>query len=111
MGKHGYPGHVGRPAVAAAVVALSLAPPSAAAAEHVTIVRDSHGEPHVQAHSPAGASYGLAHAMMEDQGAWILQTIATATGRSAELLGPACAPSLQACFTRDQSVHLFRVPE
>jgi acyl-homoserine-lactone acylase len=92
-------------------VALSLALPSAAAAEHVTIVRDSHGEPHVQARSPAGASYGLAHAMMEDQAAWILQTIATATGRSAELLGPACAPSVQACFTRDQSVHLFRVPE
>lgn len=89
--------------------ALALAGP--AAAERVTIVRDSHGEPHIQAHSAAGAAYGLGQAMMEDQGTYILTALASATGRTAELIGPACQPSLQACFNNDQAAHLFRVPE
>lgn len=97
-------------AVTLAVVgALAAAGP--AAAERVTIVRDSHGEPHIQAHSAAGAAYGLGRAMMEDQGTYILTALASATGRTAEVIGPACQPSLQACFNNDQAAHLFRVPE
>lgn len=89
----------------------TLAAAGPAAAERVTIVRDSHGEPHIQARSAAGATYGLGQAMMEDQGTYILTAIASATGRTAELIGPACQPSLQICFNNDQAAHLFRVPE
>lgn len=102
-----------RPMAAAALVALAtlLAIAAPAAAERVRIVRDSHGEPHIQARSAAGAAYGFGYAQMEDQGTYILGAIAAATGRSAEIIGPDCQPSLQACFTKDQAAHLFRVPE
>jgi acyl-homoserine lactone acylase PvdQ len=81
---------------------------AAAAAEKVTIVRDSRAEPHIRAESAAGAVYGLGYAQMEDQAAFVLENWAQSTGRSAELLGPDCLPL---CFLRDQLVHLFRVPE
>lgn len=99
-----------RAATLLAVVAagVSAALPAGAGAERVRIVRDSRAEPHIQARSAAGAAYGFAYAQMEDQAAYILTNIATATGRSAELLGPECLPK---CFASDQSVHLFRVPE
>jgi acyl-homoserine lactone acylase PvdQ len=80
----------------------------ASAGEPVTIVRDSRGEPHVRGQSAAGALYGLGYAQMEDQAEYVLDFWARASGRSAELLGPACLPL---CFLRDQLTHLFRVPE
>ena len=99
---------VGSAFVGIAVAALLALFPAGAAAERVTIVRDSHAEPHIQARSAAGAAYGLGYAQMEDQAAYILEFLAQSTGRSAELLGPECLP---ACFRQDQLTHLFRVPE
>jgi len=95
-------------ALAVCVGAGALAGP--AAAERVTIIRDSRGEPHIQARSASGAAYGLGRAMIEDQAAYIYTALAGATGRSAELV-PDCQASLQACFNNDQAAHLFRVPE
>ena len=79
-----------------------------AAAERITISRDSHGEPHIRAATAAGAMYGLAQAQMEDQGAYILGGIASANGQSAELSGPECLPK---CFVSDQTVRLLKIPE
>lgn len=84
---------------------------AALAAPEATIVRDSRGEPHISGPSAEAAIYGFADAQMQDQAPYILTLISRATGRSAELSGPGCLPSLQACFSQDQLSHLFKVPE
>jgi acyl-homoserine lactone acylase PvdQ len=55
-----------RPVLCASLVALGilLSAQVAAAAEKVTIVRDSRGEPHIEAKTAAGATYGLGYAQM-----------------------------------------------
>lgn len=97
-------------AVIGALAILALLP-TAASAERVKIVRDAHAEPHIQARSAAGAAYGLAYAQMEDQATYLYASLAASTGRSAELIGPDCQPSLASCFLKDQLTHLFRIPE
>lgn len=103
------------------VMGLALAVPAVAEAdsedkhsklsEQVTITRDSHGEPHIVGDSAPATLYGFGYAQMQDQATFVLSNLATSTGRSAELLGPDCQPSLAACFRTDQLTHLFRVPE
>lgn len=108
-----------RALIAATAIAALLVPASAAARPHpggksakpterVTITRDSRGEPHVSGDSLRATTYGFGYAQMEDQGTYILQNLATSTGRSAELLGPDCLPG---CLRSDHLVHLFRIPE
>ncbi|MCB0870065.1 MAG: penicillin acylase family protein [Solirubrobacterales bacterium] len=100
---------MGKWIVAVAMAALvSLSGAVSAAAEKVTVTRDSHGEPHISASTAAGAMYGLARAQMEDQGPYILGAIVAANGQSAEFNGPACLP---ACFASDQTVRLLKIPE
>lgn len=82
-----------------------------AAAETVTVVRDSRGEPHIRAASARGVGYGFAWAQMEDQAAFVLEILERANARSAERIGPGCTPSLEACFRQDQLARLFGVPE
>ena len=82
-----------------------------AAAETVTIVRDTRGEPHIRATSQRGAGYGFAFAQMQDQPAFVLEIIERANARAAERIGPECTPTLEACFRQDQLVRLFGVPE
>ena len=108
-----------RALIAATAIAALLVPASAAARPHpggksakpterFTITRDSRGEPHVSGDSLRATTYGFGYAQMEDQGTYILQNLATSTGRSAELLGPDCLPG---CLRSDHLVHLFRIPE
>lgn len=104
-----------RGVIVALALALLVAAPSAVEAkgrgklaEHVTITRDSHGEPHIAGDSAQATLYGFGYAQMQDQATFVLSNIATSTGRSAELLGPECLPS---CLVADQLTHLFRVPE
>lgn len=92
-------------------VLVLTAAASAGAAETVRVIRDSRGEPHIKGESARGATYGFAWAQMQDQAPAILELVDHAIGRSAERIGPACTPSLQACFRQDQLAHLFRVPE
>lgn len=95
----------------ASLMLAGAAAPLALAAPEATIVRDSRGEPHISGPSAEAAIYGFAYAQMQDQAPYILALISHATGRSAELSGASCTPSLQACFSQDQLSHLFRVPE
>ncbi|MGA7396252.1 MAG: penicillin acylase family protein, partial [Solirubrobacterales bacterium] len=88
-----------------------LATAASAATERVSIVRDSFGEPHIRGESAAATMYGFGYAQMQDQADYLLRNIYRSIGRSAEVEGSDCEPSLEACFLADQTTRLFRVPE
>ncbi|MGB0119803.1 MAG: penicillin acylase family protein [Solirubrobacterales bacterium] len=77
----------------------------------MSIVRDSFGEPHIRGESAAATMYGFGYAQMQDQADYLLRNIYRSIGRSAEVEGSDCEPSLEACFLADQTTRLFRVPE
>ncbi|HTQ56760.1 MAG TPA: penicillin acylase family protein [Bryobacteraceae bacterium] len=57
-------------------------------AEHVTILRDEYGVPHIFAHDAAGAAFGSGYAQAEDRLEELLKNYRRAEGTMAEAFGP-----------------------
>jgi acyl-homoserine-lactone acylase len=56
--------------------------------EHVTILRDEYGVPHIFAHDAAGAAFGSGYAQAEDRLEEMLKNYRRAEGTMAEAFGP-----------------------